>query len=157
MVLNSVSTAYVKNAPSVQTIQQKYINHQFLKTVIKKIISPHFWDDSLCHCLTIRGLTTMILLPVVATGQKFGKQISWSSTKEVYTVLGTVHVFQEKMQSSVGKSLLVFWLIKRYYCPSDREPITNWVWVNKTNDDDVICMSTYLQHATGLGSTTPAV
>ena len=46
---------------------------------------------------------------------------------ELYLVQYMYTVFQEKMQSSVGKSLLVFWLIRRCYCASDREPITHLV------------------------------
>ena len=71
-----------------------------------------------------------MLLPAVATGQKFGRRISGRSAKggtALYTVLGTVHVFQEKMQSSVEESLLVFLLIRGCNYTSDREPITHLV------------------------------
>ena len=58
----------------------------------KIIISPHFWDDSLCHCLIIWGLTKIILLPAVATRQKLGRQISGRSAKRgIYCTWYSTH------------------------------------------------------------------
>ena len=54
---------------------------------------------------------------------EIGQADFWTVCKRgyiLYLVQYTYTVFQEKMQSSVGKSLLVFWLIRRYYCASDR-------------------------------------